>query len=418
MHYCIIGTQINSLHAALLAIEAGHEVSLYLDLDKDVTLDDPTHGIFRVRNREVIENLYGPLVDLGAPEQALFWDGQTHKSRLRKRSMLRSGSLGSQMLQDLQKARIRLKFSNFTGDAKEERSMANWLERRLGGVATKHIYEPYASQRWGTGLDMLSNTLARHHFFQQEAGDYCAIGGTYASALQGLLSKVKNKIQFHTSLPLKVDKIAKEQWSITTNTGIQSHNGPLLVCLAPQHLQKCFAVNKSVEVDLDALQFSHLQLASIRVEGHHNIHDLHVFDPELPFFRVCFPYGQKEQAYLHLKDGQLSDEEIASSFHKLGIGNLVGDMHIERITLKDHTPIWTIGCLARHRRLIRHFESESVFFFGRHGLFTELTLPEELDYLDSLFRRPDVDAAEHQRVFLYPKPRIEDYNVEIGMVYR
>ncbi|MEC8381792.1 MAG: hypothetical protein VXZ96_15790, partial [Myxococcota bacterium] len=83
MHYCIIGTQINSLHAALLAIEAGHEVSLYLDLDKDVTLNDPTHGIFRVRNREVIENLYGPLVDLGAPEQALFWDGQTHKSRLR-----------------------------------------------------------------------------------------------------------------------------------------------------------------------------------------------------------------------------------------------------------------------------------------------------------------------------------------------
>ena len=31
MHYCIIGTQINALHAALLAIDAGHQVSLYFE---------------------------------------------------------------------------------------------------------------------------------------------------------------------------------------------------------------------------------------------------------------------------------------------------------------------------------------------------------------------------------------------------
>ena len=154
------------------------------------------------------------------------------------------------------------------------------------------------------------------------------------------------------------------------------------------------------------------------MEGHHNIHDLHIFDSSFPFYRVCFPYGQKEQAILHLNQGTHSDEALTLAFDRLGIGGVVSGKPIERVTINNWTPIWTTGCLARHRRLMRYFESESIVFFGRQGLFTELTLSEELDYLDAIFKRPDVDTAEHQRVLLNPSPRVEDYNVEIGMVYR
>ena len=55
---------------------------------------------------------------------------------------------GQKIFKDLQRTRLRLRFSNFTGDAKKSEQWAIG-RRRLGGVATKHIYEQYAAQRWG-----------------------------------------------------------------------------------------------------------------------------------------------------------------------------------------------------------------------------------------------------------------------------
>lgn len=418
MHYCIIGSHINALHAAELALAAGHQVRLFHKGDASTEIVDPTHGVFQVQKRELFETVYGPVVDLADPEKAFFWNDAIHHGRIKKRHVLSHQEFGVSLLQDLLICRLRTQFSQFTGDAKEERSMSNWLERRLGGISAKHLYEPYAQKRWGREMEELSNTLARRHFYSDADLDYCALGGTAQSTYQNLHQKVSQRCELITELPTAIQEIGPQQWKVSTATQVFDHEGPLLVCLAPQQIEALFEVSKSVKVDLEALQFQDLNLASLVVEGHHNIHDLHVFSERLPFFRICFPYGQKEVAHIHLARVDVDDAEIRRGLQELGLGNIIENQEIRRFHLANWTPIWTKGCLARHRRVTRYFEDKGVSFFGRQGLFMDLNLSEDVTYLHAFFNTDNQSSAELQRVWLHPNPRTNDFNVQLGRIYR
>ena len=136
--------------------------------------------------------------------------------------------------------------------------MANWLERRFGGIATKHLYEGYATQRWGLKINQLSNTLARHHFYTEDDGECCAIGGTAQSSYEGLFHKVQKDTVLVEELPTHIEQLGPMKWKINTEKMSYVHEGPLLLSLSPQKIREIFKVSKSVEVDLAVLQFKDL----------------------------------------------------------------------------------------------------------------------------------------------------------------
>lgn len=419
MNYCIIGSQINALHATLLAASHNHKVTLFHHPDSSTHIIDPSHGIFNSAQKERLEMLYGPMVDVASPNQLSFWEGKLRPPFKSKRRLFMAGALGRTAFLELLSSRMALRFMDFTGDAKEERTMEDWLNRRLGGILSFHLYDAYSRSRWGKGISELSNTFARHHFYSSDEGDPIALGGTPESAYQRLSELVeKNQMDWHKCIPDKIEKNDDGSWRISFGESSVMHDGPLLLSLPPKQINRIFTLNKSIQVDLSLLEMKDLNLASLTLEGHHGVHDIHVLSEDIPFFRICFPYGHKERAYIHLCEPNVSDEAIINSVNSLGIGTVIQERGIDRNTLKAWSPIWTPGCLARHRRVTRYFYEQGVTFFGRQGCFIEMTLDEDIRYLNSIMTDTALDSAEHQRQVLDPDPRIADSYIKIGRIYR
>ena len=330
-----------------------------------------------------------------------------------------AGELGRTAFLELFSSRLALRLMNLTGDAKEERTMKDWLNRRIGEILSFHLYETYSKLRWGKGIHELSNTFARHHFYSQQDGDPVALGGTPESAYQRLSELVsKGESDWNRCIPEKIEKNADGSWRISFGDSCVVHDGPLLLSLPPEQINQIFSLSKSIQVDLSLLEMKDLNLASLTLEGHHGVHDIHVLSEDMPFFRICFPYGHKEKAYIHLCKPDVSDEVIINSVNSLDIGTVIQERGVERSTLKSWSPIWTPGSLARHRRVTRHFYEQGITVFGRQGCFIEMSLDEDIRYLNSIMTETAVNPSEHQRQILDPDPRTTDSHIRIGRIYR
>lgn len=416
MNYCIVGLKHDALRAASLCSSYSKAVTLCHPIILDTMFDDPSHGIYPVKNRPILEQIYGPLVDVSAPKQLSVWDQQMYDVPIRKRTFIRNSTA---LYQSIFKEQIRclakLKFSSVTGDAQEERSMYDWLNRRVGGILTEHMYGPYAESRWGMTVHELSSTLARKHFYPQPSSDFIAMGGTHISRQTKLYENIKTDfVTHHSKYPTRLERKKDGEWTIHFKSTSIEHVGPLLLAVPFQTLIEWLELPKSIQTDIKHLKTKDLNILKISLSPNTSAHDIHIFDAESPYYRICFPYGEGETALVHLSHPGCDAHTVLKQFEQLNLGTLVEGQSPQSITLKDWTPVWTKGCLARVRRIIRYLDGIGITMIGRHGSFAEQSIGDELHLLEKLLTNSN--QAEQRRVNLDPDPRTNDDKVSIGFV--
>ena len=65
--------------------------------------------------------------------------------------------------------RVRNALVPLTGEGMEERTYRQWVERRMGSGAYRHVYADYAARRWGLPGERLAVGLARLHHNPHES---------------------------------------------------------------------------------------------------------------------------------------------------------------------------------------------------------------------------------------------------------
>jgi hypothetical protein len=416
MNYCIIGLKHDALRAASLCSSYSKAVTLCHPILTDNLLDDPSHGIYPVKNRQILEQIYGPLVDVSAPKQLSMWDNQIYDVPIRKRTFIRnSKALHRSIFKEQIRCLANQKFSSVTGDAQEERSMYDWLNRRVGGILTEHMYTPYAQSRWGMTVHELSNTLARKHFYPQSNSDYIAMGGTHISRQTRLYENLKTElVTHHTKYPTGLEMKKDGLWTIHFENSSIEHEGPLLLAVPFHTILDWLDLPTSIQTDIKHLKTKDLNILKLTLSPNTPAHDIHVFDSKSPYYRICFPYGEGETALVHLSQPDCNTHTVIKHFEKLNLGTLVEGQFPQSIVLKDWTPVWTKGCLARVRRIIRYLDGIGITMIGRHGAFSEQSIGDELYLLEKLLKNSN--QAEQRRLNLDPDPRTNDAKVSIGFV--
>ena len=70
------------------------------------------------------------------------------------------------------------------GGGMEERSHKDWVVRRMGEPAWRHLYRSYAERRWGLPSEQLSVSLARMYHGGTDNQAVQVVGGGYDQALE------------------------------------------------------------------------------------------------------------------------------------------------------------------------------------------------------------------------------------------
>lgn len=411
----------------------GHRVRLFQAGDTPSGLTHPrlVVGTGRMRvappDRALTEEVLGALVEAPEADRAVLARGRMHRLPLSPAQVpaLFDRRVAAHAASEWTRARARNAMHRFVGGGQEERTYADWVERRMGGVAAHHLYRPYARRRWGLDPKELSVSVARLFHGVADSGPHQVMGGGPQEALahaEQVLRAAGGEIR--TGVRVRALRVDGERvGTVILDDGEEIPvEGPLWVAEPYRRVVGWLRDAASTSLRFDAERQLTATLVEVALTGDTTrLHsEIHVLDAEAPFWRVVCPYGMEQTAIFHataldgstLGDDATLAEQFAQAARQLGLGHFSTEgSRVER--LADWQPVWTPLCHVRSARLLRAFRRLGIVAVGRKGTFSFIDPGQEIALAARYRDEDDPDQKEAHRVMIDPPIRIDDLDARI-----
>lgn len=418
----VIGAGADATRAAACLAATGQAVLLVQECETAHGLSHPSlpegTGHIRVPGgmQAAIESVTGPLIAKDTVRRAVAARGHraplpmsvTDVPRLFGVEALRG--VGQQFLE----RRVRNALVPLTGEGQEERTYRQWVERRMGRGAYRHVYSDYAVRRWGRPGDELAVGLARLHHNPHESATMAPSDGGHEGMHDAAIALIEaNGGEIRSAAKVGGFKVVDGSVSAVK---IGRRNVPVEgpVWVARPHAVVAGwlgdALDSGAHVDARSLQtLDRLQVA-FEADAALPVDELHILDEGAPAFRITQVFGGGFTVVFHANLGADQPTPDGSRFLALGeeMGlRLKGDsMRVER--LKDWVPVWAPLVHSRLRRLSLAFSKLGIVMVGRRGSFAPLDVGTELAVASRYAQDDNPDQREMLRTVFAPPVKDDD----------
>lgn len=429
----VIGAGPDGLRAAAVLATAGHKVLLLQEADSYSGLRHPelplSSGRMRTHDevRPLAEQVMGPLVEAPGGGRGVLRGGRTAWLPMKRREVvgLLSPARVLPAARAWMDARQRAARTDLALGGQEERTYKDWVVRRMGEPAYQDLYRPWATRRWGLDADQLGVAVARVHHALPDPGPHQVCGGRSHVALELAKETIeRHGGQVRTGVRVEGLELAGGRVAAVRLVGGEqvAVHGPLWVARNPGRVVGWLpeAVAAPLRHDASQVRAADLLVVCLKGEVDGLPEELHVLDPDAPFWAVVSPYGIKEYAiFLHTlpageeepSAGELG-RRTAQAALRLGVGSFSEqDVRVERVV--DHQPTWPVGGHSHLHRIVNQVEPLGLVFVGRTGSWSDLDPGQEVR-LAAAYR--DVEAPDQRatlRDLVDPPARLDDLRASL-----
>ena len=322
-------------------------------------------------------------------KQAIVFGGKRYKLPLGPRaitSFLRQDK-GSELLKQWLMAKTRSVSSVILGGGREERSYADWVQRRMGEDIYETFYADFIQKKYGLEGALLSSGLARIlHFSSKKRYRYL-----YQSQ-----SKVSQAAYAH---PEKI--IVQNGKAVAVQIGGVKHlitHGLTFALPIPQILSMIEEVPLSIRVDARSIGYTDKRELYLEGDFSSAEHTTYFLDGNDP--RICLEKISATEGIMWVKNGTDINQ----------LKGLWGNANIKRDHIRTHAiPIWRTQSHFRYRRIASYLDSLGISLVGPRALFSQKDTHELLQ----LKEQQKEPIREFLRKHIEPPIFQEDLNVSL-----
>ena len=425
----VIGTGPDGLRAAAVLAARGESVVLLQQGSGPSGLARPDlpegDGSYRVPvgvEARAMEAVLGPVREVPAPRLHVAMAGEVEALPLRPDRVggLLPPSLRRPAARSWLRARGRNALAELVGGGQEERTVRDWVVRRMGAPAYESLYADYARRRFGLDAAQLGVGLARRHHAIPDDRPRVVPAGAAADALGLLADAVRRTGDIREGVQVEgfhVEDGRVRAVRLADGDAVDVENG-VWVEDSPQRAVGWLgdAASPGLRVDsgrLPAFDRVRVALRGLSLEAGHVVHLLATGGPA---WRVVGCGGGLAVADCTLPDGaELEDglaRRVASQVTAAGVGAAdpaPGGIEHERAG----EPIWQITTPAVLREVLGPLREAGVVMVGARGAVAGLGPGEALGLALRYAEQTDPDQREAQRQLVQVPTRVDDLGARI-----
>ena len=424
----VIGTGPDGLRAAAALVGAGEQVLLLQQgsgasglARPDLAEGDGSSRLPAGVDRTAVEAVLGPLRDAPGPKLSIARNGIHHALPLRPdtvAALLPEGARRTAARAWL-RARGRNALAELVGGGQEERTLRDWVVRRMGVPAFDSLYADYAARRWGADASSLGVSLARrHHFLPDGAGRVQAAGGPAAS-LASIAAQVAASGEIRSEVSVegfhvedgRVCGVRLADGEEIRADGVWVEDTPLR---AVNWLGDAAPAGLRVDAQrLPVRDRARVGLAGVALEAGEVVH---LLDEGVAAWRVVGQGGGAAVADCTLAPGSVPAPDfaarVAGDVRAAGLGDAEPDggaIELER----GAVALWEVTTPAILREVLGPLRGFGVVMVGARGAVAGLGPGEALALALRYAGATDPDQREAQRVLVQAPTRTDDLGARI-----
>ncbi len=422
----VIGTGPDGLRAAAALSAHGESVLLLQQGEGSAGLSRPDlaehDGSIRIpagTNRSAFEKVLGPLRDVPSPRLSVARGGTTRCLPLRPDAV--AGLLPDGVRRQAARAWIRARGRNalaeLVGGGQEERTVRDWVVRRMGVPAYDTLYADYAARRWGAPGRRLGASLARrHHFIPDAAPRVLAAGGT-EEVFAALAERIQADGEVRTGVAVERFHVEGGRVrGVVLRGGETVESDGVWVEDTPARAVRWLGEAASAGLVVDAGRLPAAGRARVGLHGVDVASGdvVHLLDEGLSGWRVT---GLGEGAAvvdctLDAPPGPALAQTVAAEVREAGLGDARpdgGPVEWERHAVA----LWEVTTPAVLREVLGPLAAAGVVMVGARGAVADLGPGEALALALHHIATESVDLREAQRRFVQVPTRVEDLGARI-----
>ena len=372
--------------------------------------------------RSALEAVVGPVREVAAPRLSIAMGGSVHSLPLRpdRVGSLLPGDARRIAARAWLRARGRNALAELVGGGQEERTLRDWVVRRMGVPAYDELYADYAERRWGAPAATLGVSVARRHHFLPDDASRVQIAGGAVAALDSLADRVRQSGTLRTDVVIEGFHVEEGRVrSVVLAGGEQvDTSGGLWVEDVPNRAVEWLGDAGSPGLRVDASRLPARDRARVGLEAV-SIDEgevVHLLSPSGPAWRVIGLGAGAAVADCTLDaDGVVPPDlqsEVVRQVAAAGMGSPRpdgGGIEYER----DAVPLWEITTPAVLREVLGPLRAVGVVLVGARGAVADLGPGEALALATRYAADGDPDQREAQRQLVQVPTRIDDLGARI-----
>jgi hypothetical protein len=421
----VIGQGADGLRAAAALASTGQAVLLLQQASSAHGLESPDlpEGTGQMRisagARAQVETVLGPVVDAPSVSRAVVSSGDvvplpmSHVDAIKLLQAEQRFDVGRSFLE----RRLRNSLIPFTGEGTEERTYRQWVERRMGGGAYRHVYADYARRRWSLAGDALSVAVARAHHNPHDEGDVTVVGGGPAAGLLAAVAVIEaNGGEIRCDVAVSSLKVVDGRVSaVVVGRKKIPVDGEIWVA-CPHGVVAGWlgeALSSSAHVDAKALKVWDRVQVAFESGTALAADELHILSSPNAVWRVTQAYGAGLTVVFHLNlapgDPGPTPSALLAQADAMGVTGLKPNTaRVER--LKGWVPLRAPMLQPRLRRLGIAFAQLGIVSVGPRGTFSSIDAGEGLVLALRFAGQEPPQQREGLRELVDPPVKDDDLN--------
>jgi hypothetical protein len=425
----VIGSGPDGLRAAAALADTGAQVVLLQQgpgasglARPDLPEDDGRLRLPEGTDRAAAAAVLGPLRDAPAPALSIARDGAVRSLPLRPDAVAELLPEGSRRTaaRAWVRARGRNALAELVGGGQEERTMRDWVVRRMGRPAFDALYAGYAQRRWGAPADRLAVSLARVHHFLPDAAPRVEVGGAPAEAFDAMAARVAASGEVRTGVSVQGFHVESGRVTAVVLAGGERIEAPDGVWVEDTPARAVGwlgdAASPGLVVDagrLPAHDRVRVGLSGAAIDAGEVVH---LLDEGLQAWRIVGLGSGRAVADCTLADGAAPAADhaarVAAELRGAGVGDVRPDggaVEHERAAVA----LWEITTPAVLREVLGPLRAAGVVLLGARGAVAGLGPGEALALALRYAGVADPDQREAQRQLIQAPTRIDDLGARI-----